>query len=58
MEKRADPALRNAKIDCTVGMIDRIIKNDKESSALKHLPKFQETLQPYDANIEEHTVKF
>jgi hypothetical protein len=58
LEKRADPALRNAKIDCTVGMIDRIIKNNKESSELKHLPKFLETLQPHEANIEEHTAKF
>ncbi len=39
-------------------MIARIIKNDKESSALSHLPKFLETLQPHDANIEENTAKF
>lgn len=58
LERSADPALKNAKIDCTVGMIDRIIKNDKESSALTHLPKFREYLQPYDANIEENTAKF
>ena len=58
LERSADPALKNAKIDCTVGMIARIIKNDKESSALSHLPKFLETLQPHDANIEENTAKF
>ena len=58
MELSADPALRNAKIDCTVGMIARIIKNDKESTVLSSLPKFIETLQPFDQNIDEFTTKF
>jgi hypothetical protein len=58
LELSADPALRNAKIDCTVGMIARIIKNDKESTVLSSLPKFIETLQPFDQNIDEFTTKF
>ena len=39
-------------------MIARIIKKDPDSELLSHLPKFQETLQPHDANIEENTQKF
>ena len=39
-------------------MIARIIKNDKESTAVSNLPKFLEILQPFDANIEENTAKF
>ncbi len=39
-------------------MIARIIKNDPDSELLSYLPKFQETLQPHDANIEENTQKF
>jgi hypothetical protein len=54
-ERQADPALRDAKIDCTVMMIQRIMKNDNDSLLLQALPKFWETLAPHDANIEENT---
>lgn len=58
MERQMDPALKDAKIDCTVGMIARIIREDPDSKMLSVLPKFQETLAPHDANIEENTQKF
>jgi hypothetical protein len=57
-ERQADPALKDAKIDCTVGMIARILREDADSKVLSSLPKFQETLAPHDANIEEITAKF
>jgi Leucine-rich repeat (LRR) protein len=55
MERQMDPALKDAKIDCTVGMIARIIREDNDSRILSVLPKFAETLQPHDQNIEENT---
>jgi len=57
-ERQADPALKDAKIDCTVGMIARILREDPDSKMLSALPKFHETLAPHDANIEENTQKF
>lgn len=39
-ERQADPALKDAKIDCTVGMIARILREDPDSRALQALPKF------------------
>ena len=55
MERQMDPALKDAKIDCTVGMIARIIREDNDSRILSVLPKFAETLAPHDQNIEENT---
>lgn len=57
-ERQADPALKDAKIDCTVGMIARILKQNDDSTKLMILPKFNETLAPHDANVEESTSKF
>jgi hypothetical protein len=39
-------------------MIAKIIREDEASYKLSHLPKFHETFQPHDANIEENTQKF
>ena len=58
MERQADPALKDAKIDCTVGMIARILREDPDSKLLSNLPKFYETLAPHDTQIEENTGKF
>ena len=57
-ERQADPALKDAKIDCTVSMIARILREDVDSKLLSSMPKFAETLAPYDTNIEENTQKF
>ena len=58
LEKQADPALKDAKIDCTVGMIARILREDPDSKMLSHLPKFQEILAPHDAVIEEIMIRY
>jgi Leucine-rich repeat (LRR) protein len=39
-ERQADPALKDAKIDVTVGMIARILREDADSKMLSALPKF------------------
>ena len=57
-EKQGDQALKDAKIDCTVGMIARIIREDNDSRMLSSLPKFQETLAQHEQNIEESTSTF
>jgi hypothetical protein len=57
-EKLADPALREAKIECTVNMIVKILDEDEDSKQLKYLPKFAEIFQPFDSNIDEHTQKY
>lgn len=58
MERQADPALKDAKIENTVGMIARILREDPDSKLLSSLPKFQEILAPYDTVIEDATQKF
>jgi polyribonucleotide nucleotidyltransferase len=50
--------LKAAKIDRTVGMIARIIREHPESEMLSHMPKFHEVFQPHDAAIDELTQKF
>ena len=57
-ERQADPALKDAKIENTVGMIARILREDADSKMLSSLPKFQEILAPYDTVIEDATQKF
>jgi hypothetical protein len=39
-------------------MIARILREDPDSKMLSALPKFQETLNPHDVNIEDITGKF
>jgi len=57
-EKQLDPELKEAKIDCTVGMINKIINEDEDSKMLMYLQKFQEILDPFRNDIEEATSKF
>jgi len=57
-EKQMDPLLKSAKIDCTVGMIARIVREHKESKTLSYFPKYHEVFQPHDVQIEEFTQKF
>lgn len=57
-EKQSDPAIKDAKIECTVGMVARFIREDNDTRVLSSLPKFFETLAPHDANIDEITQKF
>jgi hypothetical protein len=57
-ERFSDPALKDAKIDCTVGMIWRLIKEDPESSKLTLFKKFVDILTPHEQNIEENTSKY
>jgi hypothetical protein len=37
-----DPELKDAKIDCTDGMLEKIIKDDEDAQKLESLPKFPE----------------
>ena len=53
-----DPELKDAKIDCTVGMINKIIHDDEDSKMLMALPKFMEILDPFKNDIEESTGKY
>ncbi len=57
-EKLADPALKEAKIECTVDMVRKILKEDEDSALLQHLPKFQENFQNPEQNIDELTAKY
>ena len=50
--------MKDAKIENTVGMIARILREDADSKMLSSLPKFQEILAPYDTVIEDATQKF
>lgn len=50
--------MKDAKIDCTVGMIPRILREDPDSKMLSSLPKFQETLNPHETQIDENISKF
>lgn len=53
-----DPLLKEAKIDCTVNMMENIINSDADSVKLKSLPKFGETFQPHDQVIDEVATKY
>lgn len=57
-EKQTDPALKEAKIDCTIGMVNKILDEDEDSKLLQALPKFHEIFQPFEQNIDEHTTKY
>lgn len=41
-EKQTDPALKEAKIECTIGMVNKILDEDDDSKLLQSLPKFYE----------------
>ena len=47
-EKQTDPALKEAKIDCTIGMVNKILDEDEDSKLLQALPKFHEIFQPFE----------
>jgi hypothetical protein len=55
LEKQMDPLLKSAKIDCTVGMIAKIVREHKESRTLSYFPKYNEIFQPHDVQIDEFT---
>ena len=39
-QHQVDPELKEAKIDCTDGMLNKIIKEDDDAQKLESLPKF------------------
>lgn len=53
-----DPELKEAKIDCTVGMINKILYECEDSRKLMALSKFIEILDPFRNDIDESTTKF
>ena len=57
-EKQLDPELKEAKLDCTVGMINKIINEDEDTKILMAFPKFLEILDPFRNDIEESTTKY
>lgn len=57
-EKQTDPALKEAKIECTIGMVNKILDEDEDSKLLQSLQKFHEIFQPFEQNIDEHTAKY
>lgn len=50
--------LKEAKIDCTIGMMANIMNGDDDTIKLKVFPKFGEIFQPFEQNIEESTAKY
>ena len=53
-----DAALKDAKIECTDGLLDKIIKEDEDAKKLANLPKFQEYFQGCEQGIDEMTQKY
>lgn len=53
-----DPELKEAKIDCTQGMLEKILADDDDATKLKSLLKFNDYFAQHETNIEEMTIKF
>ncbi len=50
--------MKDAKIDCTDGMLQKIIKEDDDAQKLESLPKFPEFFQTCEQNIEDPTTRY
>ena len=49
----------DAKIDCTEGLLQKILARDEEGSQkLKDLPKFNDIWHQFDEQVSEQTQKF
>jgi hypothetical protein len=53
-----DPELKEAKIECTHGMLDKILNDDDDAQKLKNLGKFTDLFAPHETNIEELTMRY
>ena len=48
VQHKVDPELKDAKIECTDGMLEKILNEDEDATKLKFLPKFYELFQTTD----------
>ncbi len=48
----------DAKIDCTDGMLEKIIKEDDDAQKLEALPKFSEFFLTCEQNVEDPTQRY
>lgn len=53
-----DEDLKAAKIDCTDGMLEKILHEDEDSQKLMAQPKYHEIFGPFEQTIEEFTTKY
>ena len=50
--------MKDAKIDCTDKMIEKIMKKDDDAQKLMHLPMWAESIAMLESTVEEPTAKF
>jgi hypothetical protein len=53
-----DEGLKEAKIEQTDGMLEKILQDDEDSVKLMSQPKYHEIFAPFEQTVEEFTTKY
>ena len=56
--KEVDEELKEARIDCTEGLLDNILATFEDSMKLKVLPGFENEWQKYEEQVNDQTAKY